>query len=239
MVIICYLKSELMGCSTADALQTFLSSICDIDKSEILQVSSDGPNVNLLFLDKLNEQRKEEELDTLTRYWNLWSTHHSSLKAGTKVSDWELNNFWKAMWSFLHGPPTNQATHENITETLDYPLQFCGHRWCENETRARKAESLFDGYKNFVTYLSSLKNCKQPDPKNKSWQRSITMIHDPVLPGKLKFFKVVSEKSNAFLRCFQTDKLMVPFMATILKDIVHDLLSRIVLKDLLKNCGTL
>ena len=71
MVIICYLKSELMGCSTADALQTFLSSICDIDKSEILQVSSDGPNVNLLFLDKLNEQRKEEELDTLTRYWNL------------------------------------------------------------------------------------------------------------------------------------------------------------------------
>lgn len=72
------------------------------------------------------------------------------------------------MWSFLHGSPTNQATHENITETLDYPLQFCRHRWCENETRARKAESLFDGYKNFVTYLSSLKNCKQPDPKNKS-----------------------------------------------------------------------
>ena len=59
-----YLKSEVMGRSTAnDVLQTFLSGISDIDKSKILQVSSDGPNVNLLFLFNLTEQRKEEELD--------------------------------------------------------------------------------------------------------------------------------------------------------------------------------
>ena len=32
---------------------------------------------------------------------------------------------------------------------------------------------------------------------------------------------------------------MVPFMATILGDIVHDLLSRIILKDVLKKSGAL
>ena len=49
---------------------------------------------------------------------------------------------------------------------------------------------------------------------------------------------MVSEKLNAFLTGFQTDKPMVPFMATILGNIVHDLLSRIILKDVLKKCDT-
>ena len=236
-----YLKSEFMVRSTAnDVLQTFLSGISDIDKSKILQVSSDGPNVNLLFLFNLTEQRKEEELDPLIDIGTCGlHTIHGSLKAGAKASGWELNNLLKAMWQFLHDSPTRRATYENITETLDYPLQFCGHRWCKNENCARKAESLLDGYKKFVTYISSLKKSKQPDPKNKSWQRLKTMIHDPVLPAKLNFFEMLSEKLNAFLRGFQTDKPMVPFMATILGNIVHDLLSRIILKDVLKKCDTL
>ena len=50
---------------------------------------------------------------------------------------------------------------------------------------------------------------------------------------------MLSEKLNAFLRGFQTDKPMVPFMATILGNIVHDLLSRIIIKDVLKKCDTL
>ena len=78
--------------------------------------------------------------------------------------------------------------------------------------------------KKFVTYLSSLK-------KSKSWQRLKTMIHDPILPAKLKNFEMVSEKLNAFLRRFQTDKPMVSFTATILGDVVHDLLSWIILRE--------
>ena len=239
MVSTRYLKSEFMGRSTADVLQTILSGISDIHKSKILQVPSDGPNVNLLFLDKLNEQRKEEELDALIDIGTCGlHTIHGSLKAGAKVSGWELN-LLKAMWQFLYDSPTRRATYENITETLDYLLQFCGHRWCENETCARKAQSLLVGYKKFVTYINSLKKSKQPDPKNKSSQRLKTIIHDSVLPAKLNIFKMVSEKLNAFLRHFQTDKPMASYMTTILGYIVHDLFSRIILKDVLQKFGTL
>ena len=42
--------------STAeDVLQTFLAGISDLDQSKILQVASDGPNVNLLFIKNLAE----------------------------------------------------------------------------------------------------------------------------------------------------------------------------------------
>ena len=52
-----------MGRSTAeDVLQTFLAGISDLDQSKILQVASDGPNVNLLFLKNLAESREEKEL---------------------------------------------------------------------------------------------------------------------------------------------------------------------------------
>ena len=236
-----YLNSKFMGRSSAeDVLNTFLSCVSEIDKAKILQVSSDGPNVNLLFLKNLNEQRQEEELDPLIDIGTC-GLHiiHGSLKAGAKASGWELNNLLKSMWQFLHDSPTRRETYENIAETLEYPLQFCGHRWCENEDCARKAESLLDGYKKFVTYVSSLKKSKQPDANNKSWQRLKAMIHDPILPAKLKFFEMVSEKLNVFLRGFQTDKPMVPFMATTLGDIIDDLLSRIILEDTLKKCDTL
>ena len=58
-----YLESEFMGRSTAeDVLQTFLAGNSDLDQSKILQVASDGPNVNLLFLNNLAESREEKEL---------------------------------------------------------------------------------------------------------------------------------------------------------------------------------
>ena len=49
-----YLGSEFMGRSTAeDALQTFWAGINDLGLSKILQVASNGQNVNLLFLKNL------------------------------------------------------------------------------------------------------------------------------------------------------------------------------------------
>ena len=52
-----------MGRFTAEnVLQTFLAGISGLDQSKILQVVSDGPNVNLLFLKNLAESREEKEL---------------------------------------------------------------------------------------------------------------------------------------------------------------------------------
>ena len=35
------------------------------------------------------------------------------------------------MWKFLQETPTRRSLYENVSESLDYPLQFFGHGWCE------------------------------------------------------------------------------------------------------------
>ena len=137
------------------------------------------------------------------------------------------------MWQFIHDAPARQAMYENISESTDYPAKFCGHRWCENKKCAKKVESLIKAYKKFVTHVSNLRENQQPNSKNKSFIVLKKMIHDPLISSKLKFFKMVSHKFNAFLRGFQTDSPMVPFFADVLGRIVYDFLERIIFKDVL------
>ena len=85
-----------------------------------------------------------------------------------------------------------------------------------------------------------MKKSQQLDGKNKSFQYLKSMIHDPLLPAKLKFwFKMVSSKLNAFLRGFRTNKPMVPFIADTLRDLVCDFFGRIISKDVLKQKSNL
>lgn len=230
-----YLGSEFMGRSTAgDVLETFLAGVKDLDQAKLLQVASDGPNVNLLFLKNLAEYRKENEYLPLVDIGTC-GLHviHGSLKTGCKKgTDWELQKVLKAMWQLLHDAPSRRAMYENITESLDYPAKFCGHRWVENEGCASKAVCLLEGYRKFMTYLCSLKKSQQPDSSNKSFSCLKTMIYDPLLAAK--FFEMIAGKMNSFLRAFQTDSPMVPFMADTIGDLVKDFSSRIILKDVLK-----
>ena len=130
--------------------------------------------------------------------------------------------------------------YENILESsTDYPAKFCGHRCCENEKCAEKAESLIKGYKKFVTHVLTLRKNQHPDSKNKSCIVLKKIIHDPLISAKLKFFEMVSHKLNAFLQGFQTDSPMVPFFANFLGGIVCDLLERIILKDVLHKASNL
>ena len=50
-VCTCYVESEFMARSTAvDVLEIFQDRIFEIDESKVMQVSFDGPNVNLTIL---------------------------------------------------------------------------------------------------------------------------------------------------------------------------------------------
>ena len=59
------------------------------------------------------------------------------------------------------------------------------------------------------------------------------MIHDRLLPAKLKYLEWLAV-NLCFLRDFQTNKPIIPFIAYTLGDLVRDFFGRIVLKDVLK-----
>ena len=54
--------SEFLGITSAqDLYEKFISCLLEIEPNKLLQVSSDGPNVNLAFLDILNRFREDNE----------------------------------------------------------------------------------------------------------------------------------------------------------------------------------
>ena len=175
-----------------------------------MQVLSDGPNVNLAFLKRYSSIQEEKELEPPMDLGTCGLHEaHSIVKAGAKASEWELQKLLKDMWQFIHDAHARRAMYKNISESTNYSAKFCGHRWCENKKCAEKAESLIKGYQKFVTHVFIVKKNWQRDGKNKTFIVLKKMIHDLLIPAKLKFFKMVSHKLNAFLRGFQTDSPMV------------------------------
>ena len=64
-----YYHSEFMGKASAkDVFESFSACLSGISESKLLQVSSDCPNVNLSFLDLLEEDRNEKELSQLVHF---------------------------------------------------------------------------------------------------------------------------------------------------------------------------
>ena len=56
-----YYHSEFMGKASAkDVFESFSACLSGISENKLLQVSSDGPKVNLSFLDLLEEDRNEK-----------------------------------------------------------------------------------------------------------------------------------------------------------------------------------
>ena len=94
---------------------------------------------------------------------------------------------------------------------------------------------ILEGYCKFITDTCSLKKSQQPDGKNNSFQYWKSIIHDPLLPAKLKFFEMVFSKIYAFLRDLQTNKPMVPFIVDtwycwlLILDLVRDFFYFVVL----------
>ena len=104
--------------------------------NDLLQVASDGPNVNLLFL-KLDEgKRCFNELPVLLDIGTC-SIHtiHGSLKNLEKGREWNIGKVLKSMSKIFMDSTARRETFETITESLPY----CGHRWCENENCLHRA----------------------------------------------------------------------------------------------------
>ena len=62
-VCTCYIRSEFMVRSTTDnVLENFQNGISEVDESKVIQVLSNGPNVNLSFLKNYASVQVETEL---------------------------------------------------------------------------------------------------------------------------------------------------------------------------------
>ena len=82
-----YYSSEFLGKSYAnDLCSNFEQCLGPLEKEKLFQVSSDGPNVNLLFPKVLREKCKDEELGQLIDLGTCGlHSAHNAFKHGEKL----------------------------------------------------------------------------------------------------------------------------------------------------------
>ena len=83
----------------------------------MLQVSSDGPNVNLSFIDLLEEDRNEKELSQFV-YIGTCGVHtlHNSLKHGEKASGWNVKRLLTSLHRIFDELPSRRADYEALNK---------------------------------------------------------------------------------------------------------------------------
>ena len=114
-----YYSSEFLGTSSANDICSHFERCLDpLEKEKLLQVSSDGPNVNLLLLKILAEKCKDEELSQLIDLGTCGlHTAHNAFKHGQKASDWQLKKLMTSMSKIFHEAPGRRADYKTITDT--------------------------------------------------------------------------------------------------------------------------
>ena len=124
-------------------------------KSKLLQVSSDGPNINLSFLDLLEEDRNEKELSQLLHIGTCGlHTLNNSVKHDEKASTCIVKKLLSSLHRIFHELPSRRADYESLTQAIssDYSIQFCAHRWIENERVAMRARKIWPKIIEFVNF---------------------------------------------------------------------------------------
>ena len=241
-----YYRTEFMLKAEAkNVMDSFLKCIDGLEEEKILQVAMDGPNVNKSFYGLLQDRRKEENLNGLV-FLGTCGLHimHNSFKHGERASKWMMKKLCSSLYKIFHESPSRRSDYERITlaEDSDYALQFCGHRWVENEPVAKRGRAIWPKIREIVEYWLTKPKSKQPGQgkagANTSYEHLCRVRNDPLIPVKLQFFEDVAKLLNSFLVVFQTDKPMGPFLAEELEKIIRQLCAKFIRKEVLKNAST-
>lgn len=206
--------------------QNILSAVKEaakgLDMSKLLQISMDGPNVNHAFHRRFCEEFKDSFERELFQT-GVCSLHvvSGALQHGHKEVKWNLDGILRAMFRIWKDSPARRADFVEINDSEIFPLQFCSTRWIENVKCVQRALHVFENVK---TYCQEVK----PKPDIVSFTTVEKAMQDDWTRTRLEFFKAVASDFEPFLRQFQTEKPMFPFLFSSLCEILCNCLRRFV-----------
>ena len=135
-----YWTSLFLGHTRCDDLvAAFHNGLNELEETNMIQISMNGPNTNLKLLSEVQNERQKNKLSSLTDVGSC-NLHliHGSFKTGSEKSLWDLHKILKRAFKLLHDSPARREDYFNLTGPDEYPLQFCGTRWVEDKKVAER-----------------------------------------------------------------------------------------------------
>lgn len=130
---------------------------------------------------------------------------------------------WEQLCPALNGYLRMWEDYTEVTGSTYFPLDFCSHRWLENVEVAERTLQILPSLK---TYISAAKTKKVTKLCTKSFKKAEMIVHDDLFPAKLHFFLMVAREITPFLKLYQTDKPMLPFMCNDLTAMLKSLMEK-------------
>nr|XP_050024822.2 uncharacterized protein LOC126519248 [Dermacentor andersoni] len=175
-----YLTSCFLGRTRAEELVSAFKSATDgLSRSKILQISMDGPNVNMKFLREIKQELCESNDGRQILDVGSCGLHvvNGAFKTGHAATGWQVVEFLRAMYNLFKCVPARRAEYARITGSNIYPLKFCSVRWLENVRVISRALEVLPYLK---VYVESCRN-ENKRPTSASYSVVETSIHDPLL----------------------------------------------------------
>ncbi|KAL1476946.1 hypothetical protein MTO96_036125 [Rhipicephalus appendiculatus] len=222
-----YYTSVFMGHSTAeDHQEKLLGALTDLPLEKAVQLSMDGPNVNLkCFRGMQDYLQKNHQVQCLNLGTCGLHTVHNAYRAGVVASKWGLENLLSSLNAMFHDAPARREDFTTVTSQETFPLNFAPHRWVENVAVIERAIALWDDLKK---YVECTKRKDVNMPRCASYTQVSAFCQDPLLLAKLKFALGIAMILKPFLTAYQLDKPLVFFLQKDLESLVRKLLTRFV-----------
>lgn len=234
-----YFTSAFLGKSSAlDLLQAVKTSVSTEVLAKVMQISMDGPNVNIKFAkdfqSDLNDVLNNKTLLDLGSCG--LHTVHGAFKRGIKKTEWKLIDFLRAVYNLFKDVPARRADYTTASGSTTFPKKFCAIRWLENVPVVRTASSILT---NLKKYVDSVKKNKM-EPSCNSFKIVADLIDDKLLPAKLAFFESLAIQFEPFLKEFQSNNPLTPFLYEDLLSLMYNIIQKFVKPQVLsKQCITI
>jgi hypothetical protein len=228
-----YLSSVFHGHATAAVLEQMLKEgLAPLSEKKVIQVSMDGPNVNLKLLESLRNSRDEGDRKLLEIGTCGLHVLHGAFQTGHSASGWAVNEFLRSAYGLFKDSPARRADYASVTGSSVYPKKFCQVRWLNNVEVATRALEVLPNIKKYISEKSGSL------PKNITCQHIKEACNDPLIRAKTHFFISVAAVVEPFLRKYQTNKPMVPFMYQDMGGCLRNLMARFMKKEVLAEADT-
>ena len=170
----------------------------------------------------------------------MWAAYHTQVIR--TWCEWFILGYKKilsSLYKIFDESPSRRADYEKINSAteVEYPKKFCAHRWVENELVATRALVVWPKVVEVVIFWLTLPKSKQPGKgdleKHKSYGTLARYHKNLMVPLMIIFSQEVAEKLNSFLKRFQTDSPMVPFLPDAIERLVRGFCSKFILDEVM------
>lgn len=163
-VVTQYYNSAFLNHATAEILlDSFISSLKNLNLRKLLQVSMDGPNVNLKFL-KLLKKYLADEFDSCTQLLEIGSCGlqivHNAFKTSFQAPNWNVKKFLIAIFFLFENSPARKGDYNETNKKVKdvaFPKRFCSTRWVENADVASHSLQILPQIRNYVKFVQEKK----------------------------------------------------------------------------------